>query len=56
MEKMNFQEMDKVTGGDNVTKEEYCATAKLIIDNNEGLPESGVKVAESICRDSDAWN
>ncbi len=35
MKKLEKNQMELVNGGKAVSKEEYCATARMIIDNNE---------------------
>jgi hypothetical protein len=53
MEKMNFQEMDQVAGGQNVTREEYCATARMIINNGHTPADGVMQIIEGIC--SSVW-
>ena len=36
LEELNYKEMNQVTGGQNVSAKEYCATLSMLIENNWG--------------------
>lgn len=36
LEELNYKEMNQITGGQNVSAKEYCATLSTLIENNWG--------------------
>ena len=36
LEELNYKEMNQITGGQNVSANEYCATLSMLIENNWG--------------------
>ncbi|CCZ06553.1 bacteriocin [Culturomica massiliensis] len=36
LEELNYKEMNQITGGQNVSAKEYCATLSMLIENNWG--------------------